>query len=76
MPRAPERPSLDEEVEGILQLLQGLQARIQTQHGDFARAEELVAQAQSKATAAATAATESTQAAKAALAALRKAHAS
>jgi hypothetical protein len=68
MPR--DRLALEDEVDAILQQLQGLQERLQAQH----RAETLVTQAQSKAEAASAAATESTQIARAALAALRKAH--
>jgi hypothetical protein len=67
MPR--DRLALEDEVDAILQQLQGLQERLQAQHGDLERA-----QAQSKAEAASAAATESTQIARAALAALRKAH--
>lgn len=72
MPR--EKTSLEDEVDGILLQLQGLQERLRSQHGDLERAESLVAQAQTKAEAASAAAAESTQAARAALTALRKAH--
>ena len=64
-----DRLALEDEVDAILQQLQGLQERLPAQHGDLERA-----QAQSKAEAASAAATESTQIARAALAALRKAH--
>lgn len=72
MPR--EKASLEDEVDGILLQLQGLQERLRAQNGDLERAETLVTQAQAKAEAASAAAAESTQAARAALTALRKAH--
>ena len=72
MPSRKDRTSLEDEVSGILQQLQQLQGRIQSQAAELERAETFVAQAQTKAEAASAAAAESTEAARAALAALRK----